>query len=286
MTIKISPEVGIHHNIPDTVYHEQWDAVNVSAIKAAIKSERHYYEFIHALPKQEKPSPALLLGQAVHCAVLEPDRFNEQYVREPAQPEDDTAKNWRATKAYKEWVSQAKAEGFKVVTADVMDMCNEIHESLYCGDGEASELVRSTTATEVSYVCTEEQTGLRCKVRADGIAPGIVWDLKTIDDMANFQRHYFNYGYYLAAMFYPWVIREAEEGTPPLREYRFVVVEKKPPYEHKIFKPATAALDYASIIKIRPALDRIAAALETGEYPGYDKSLQTVDLPAWAYNQN
>jgi len=55
-------------------------AVNFSSLKMMRESPLHYR---HALTAIRAESPAMALGSAVHCAVLEPGRFALEYSPEP-----------------------------------------------------------------------------------------------------------------------------------------------------------------------------------------------------------
>ena len=90
--------------------------LSTSALKAFAKSPNHYIEYVNG---ERKATPAMELGSAIHCAILEPDEWHDRYTIVP--------KVDRRTKAGKEaWeLFQKSSEGKTVLTDEqhrTMDM--------------------------------------------------------------------------------------------------------------------------------------------------------------------
>ena len=95
------PELGRWREVPASVYHGEWDAVNNTRLGWMAKSPLHCrYHEDH--PEANVDTRATAFGSAAHCMVLEPEHFESRYVAEPVKREDSIAANYRATKAYKE----------------------------------------------------------------------------------------------------------------------------------------------------------------------------------------
>src|SRR3990167_9003790 len=73
-------EPGLHLALSRDQY-EQLDAPNISRLKHLRRSPAHAR---HALLHPEPPTSAQELGQAVHLAVLERDRWEHEYIAAPA----------------------------------------------------------------------------------------------------------------------------------------------------------------------------------------------------------
>ena len=104
-----------HHRNRHDMNHKR-SYLSTSALKAFAKSPNHYIEYVNG---ERKATPAMELGSAIHCAILEPDEWHDRYTIVP--------KVDRRTKAGKEaWeLFQKSSEGKTVLTDEqhrTMDM--------------------------------------------------------------------------------------------------------------------------------------------------------------------
>ena len=70
---------GIYRDIPSTEYHAV-PGLGSSHLRELLKSALHYKTSVN-LPNKE--TPAMKLGTATHCAILEPECFDIEYVEAP-----------------------------------------------------------------------------------------------------------------------------------------------------------------------------------------------------------
>ena len=61
-------------------YHADTSAISASGLKLFMRSPAHYYAaYLDPNRVERQPTPAMRLGTATHCAILEPTRFNAEY---------------------------------------------------------------------------------------------------------------------------------------------------------------------------------------------------------------
>ncbi len=281
---KVVPEVGIHEGIPNEVYHHRWEAVNASRLSDLTRSPAHcLWRMVHPSTEQ---TPAMVFGTAVHCAVLEPEEFEKRYRHDPPCPPERKPSGWKNTNDYKSQAADLRLAGFELLTSDQLEGCKLIRESIYGEPSAARDLLEAMTATEVSYVADDPATGLRCKVRPDLLAEsaGIVGDLKTTRAGAKsaFGRQIYSLGYHRSKAFY----MDCMETLEPRKweHHVFLVVENTPPYEVAVYDLDPAATEMGRR-EVRLLLDLYAECKRTGNWPGYDTTVQTVGVPHWAYYQ-
>ena len=70
-----APKPGVYRDVPPDEYH-RWEAASNSALGHLMKTPAHMKTYMAA---DYKETDALLLGRAIHAAVLEPERFEEEY---------------------------------------------------------------------------------------------------------------------------------------------------------------------------------------------------------------
>lgn len=79
-TIADAAVFGIRHDLTDAEYFAH-SAINCSGLK--LISSKTPAHFKYQQSEQRKPTPAMIIGSAVHCATLEPEAFNERYIVAP-----------------------------------------------------------------------------------------------------------------------------------------------------------------------------------------------------------
>ena len=95
-----------------------------------------------------------------------------------------------------------------------------------------------------------------------------------IDGPDAFQRHAFDMGYDLRVGFY----RRSAAYPPP--QYRFLMVENKPPYAIFVTALTPASLMIADT-KAHRAIEVWGECLKTNQWPGYPSQTCFVDPPPW-----
>lgn len=150
--------------------YDQIAAHNHSSLKHLLTSARAYDHYMHALPTTD--TPAMRLGSATHCAVLEPSRYATEYIHWPGE---------RRGRAYDAFVDshagQCIINGAEHAAVERMSRAVREHP-------EASQRLPDERVCELTM---QWAIGARkCKARADWIdqASHIVGGLKTAREVA------------------------------------------------------------------------------------------------------
>lgn len=245
------------------------DALSASGIKNILKSPLHF-QTRKTAPREE--TPALILGSAVHCAVLEPYAFGQRYIEAPAIDRRTTAgkEAWRAL----------EASGKEVLSASEYWQTMDMSAAIFAHPT-ASELLKEGRP-EVS--CFSELECVPAKCRVDWLRDdGIVVDLKTTDDASpsGFRRSVAKYGYHIQAAWYLDVLQSLGVAA---HTFVFVAVEKSAPYGIGIYELDDDAIELGRE-RYRHAAALYKHCSETNDWPGYDSGVVSLSVPAWAFQQ-
>lgn len=236
----------------------------------------------HALYRLLRPSPstpAQLAGQAVHCAILEPDRYEATYRVGPAVS--------RRTKAGQaEWDAFEQANPTAVILSAEDDRKYRAMRLSVQIDPTAGPLISGRGINELTAVWNDSSTGLRCKARLDRVAHvgGTSWvlDIKTARDASprGFSRDMHAWGYHRQLA---WYVDGLNLLRPAPRRAAFVVVESEPPHCVAVYE-LVRALEQGSRENER-LLTLYAECERTERWPGYEPGIQIIDLPTWAVDE-
>jgi exodeoxyribonuclease VIII len=125
-----------------------------------------------------------------------------------------------------------------------------------------------------------DELGVDCKARFDGLAPGMILDLKTTQDASPgaFRTAVARYSYHVQAAHYS-IGAQAATGQWP--DYAIIAVEKKPPYACAVYTLDEDAMAVGAQQR-EEAINRYAQCGTTGLWPAYPETVQTLSLPNWA----
>lgn len=248
-------------------------AVNQSTLKQFRRSPAHAK---HYLDHGREETSDLSFGTAVHAALLEPKRFQAEYIALPKYDMRKTADKAAASAFI------AANEGKTIIDGDDYQRCQKIIEAIRY-NATASELLSLPGPNEVAVVWNDPDTGLLCKALLDRIVSyrGIttVVDPKTTKNAAerSFTYDCLKFGYHLQAAFY---LDGLQANEPADRMFLFLAIEKEPPYASAVYE-----LDYLSLEagrdQCRRYLQQYADCLKTGFWPSYPDTIQTLQLPQW-----
>jgi len=162
-------------------YHADHGKIGASMLRIAIKSLTKYRRmFIDDPPLVEEPTPDMILGSAVHCLVLEPDRFQSLFC---VRPEGIDGRTTDGKKKLAEW---------RLASIDKQELTSEQHEK--------AKAIANSVLTEPSVyewihtgileraVTWKTELGMEFKIRPDIWLPrpdqerDLVLDLKTDKD--------------------------------------------------------------------------------------------------------
>lgn len=274
-------EPGWHLDVPNSYYHHLAGFSNSRASAMRRTPAFCRWEMTHP---PEKSKAHETFGAAIHCAVLEPERFDSAYAVDPESPKGGFPQGWRNTKDYKAQVAELRARGLESLKPDEMAACEMVRESIEVRGGAARDVARAISKTEVTGLWIDRGWGdLRCRIRPDALCSnGIMVDLKTARsaDRDAFERATYEYGYHRQRVLY---MRGAEAIDPGAFEhFLFLVVESTPPFEFAVYD-----LDPSAVAMGERELDRLAldygACLDSNVWPGYPSEVQTSGVPSYAY---
>lgn len=239
-------------------------------------SPLHYWhKYINPERVRNPPTMAMIMGSAVHSAVLEPDLFPSEYVESPGF--DRRTKNGKADA---EAFEQANA-GKVVLSPEDYATCLAVRDAVH-RHPVASGLLHGGKA-EQSFYAVDEETGELIKCRTDYLhdSGAMIVDLKTTDDASpsGFGKSAANYRYPIQTAWYNHVLDSAFGEHPA--NWVFLAVEKSPPYAIGIYVTEADQVARASIAA-RENFHRIVECKRSGQWPDYGITPQGLLLPAWA----
>jgi hypothetical protein len=270
-------ENGLHH-ISNEQYHRS-DGISRSMLCEIKKSPFHYwYKYLSGQYVQEDATPAMNIGSAVHCLVLEPHLFKDSFYicEQKTRPVKDST-SWHKMLEL--------ARGRIVLTETEINkasaIANAVRADSYC------QLLFKDCHIEDSVYFTHEATGLQVKVRPDAWYGSIAFDLKTTNDASTraFEMSSYRYDYYLqAAMNF----KAFESIGIMLDEFVFVVVEKEPPYPIAFFRVRRDDFYKSSaygfgLEQFDSRMSLLLECMNSNEWPGY--GVKDLDVPGWAHKE-
>ncbi|MGP1272704.1 MAG: PD-(D/E)XK nuclease-like domain-containing protein [Phycisphaerales bacterium] len=188
----------------------------------------------------QRDSAAYALGRAAHVLILEGrERFEAEFaVGGPINPKTGQPFGTQ-TKAFSDWAASVGRPVLSDADAAMLEQMRAgVHDHVF-----ARELLRSGVA---EGVVRAEYGGVACQARIDWLNPvdgrGIV-DLKTCDNLDDFERDAHRYGYVHQMAFYRELVVEA---CGVELEVHLVAIEKREPYRCGVWQLSRRLLDRAA----------------------------------------
>jgi exodeoxyribonuclease VIII len=292
---------GMYDGIPFTDYCLRLKGANSTMLRQFLHEtpSRVYYLMTH--PEKAKDSVALRLGHATHAAVLEPERFEEEYARIPKFDLRTNEGKAGALKWAEDHPTQAR------LLPDKYDETLAMRDALLAHPL-ASKLLGAPGRTEVTVLfsipvwknretgeiaCQPESPGkgfvrageVACKARIDKLISWENWstvlDLKTDRDasLAGFGKACEKFSYHAQAAMY---LDALDILAPRKRRFIHVVVDKRPPHD-----VAVRELDEPELREGRAAY-RFALATyiqckKSGVWPAYFDGIEPQEMRRSAF---
>jgi hypothetical protein len=262
---------GLYADIPFEEYLAG-PAISKHGLDLIARSPLHYHQYTPV------DSPAMALGRAVHCAILEPARFEADYI---AAPQID-----RRTKAGKAaWEEfTAQAQGKAPLSCEDYEKVQCMRDAVHSHPAAAALLVGGHR--EITAYWEDPETGLPCQCRPDYLNDDmtLVADIKSCVSAAPsaFARAVNTYRYHVQDGWY-------RDGLKilgcPIEHFAFVCVENTHPYAVACYVLEPAAVDLGREL-YRRDLKIYAACRQENRWPGYSEGIETLRLPNFAYKQS
>jgi hypothetical protein len=287
-------------NVTNEEHHAIRALSNSGMRDLAVSPLRYWYRWINPAPKREEESPAMSMGSALHCAVLEPDAFDARYACE-LDPSDwpvclDTVSDIRG------WITDKGGKPKGTLKADLirqaLELMDEIGEQvpileveksrfLAANEGKmilhgnewqrvagmtlalsAEPALRQILATgkaEQTLIARDPETGAHLKARLDWMTDDTL-DLKTFTQKRgksieeSIADAIWYECYHRQAWFYSYV-REIVTGKPS--GFVFAFVESDQPHEVRIVRMGKSSLYWqVAEAEARGLIRRYAACLK------------------------
>jgi hypothetical protein len=250
------------------------DALNWSSLKLLATSPKLYH-FRLDNPAPDKAS--FSLGRAIHCAVLEPERWRSEYI---VRPDFGDGRTKAAKEAKSEWLATIP-EGVTELDAPTHALAEICAESVF-SHRVARELLRGGCAEEIVQ-WSDPETGIACKLRADYLRPDLLVDLKSTQDPspAAFVREVPRYLYHGQLGMYSAGCIAAGRLPPDAAPPHIIAVQSREPYDVACYQlsPGTLAAGRALFRRLITLYQRCTLA---GYWPGCAPELVELELPPWA----
>lgn len=253
--------------------YEEIKGLNYSGAKQILRSPAHYQ---HWLTAERKETPALLIGRLVHTAIMLPKEFNNKVHELPEC--DRRTKEGKAI--YEQFVASVGKDD-DVITSEQMQTITSIANS---GITALATLgLQGEPYTKIECSITKPYRDIIIKGRPDLVTidkegKTVVVDFKTTQDASAraFARDIVNYEYHIQNAFY----NELNNST----RFIFIAIEKEPPFNYAIYELDADAVGEGKR-RMDIACDLYRDCQRFGAWPGYDKTVQSLSLPRYAFSQ-
>lgn len=299
-------------NIPIEEYH-RGPGISSSDIKKLINGTVESWLYEKANPKE--PTPALRLGNAIHCMVLEPDQFWNRYcldIDAPCAPGRSTTEGKAEWKAYKEdWKTRNGKEmdfdidsdewksvwlkwrhpNFKkeIIPAEWVKTCTAIAENV-----KNHPMVHQMFAegeSEVTLYWLDPETDILCKCRPDRLNQTFpcIPDIKSTGSAAldDFENDITAHDYHVSAFWYLWGAKMV--FGIDFDNFVYVPAEKEEPYLVTFYMADEGSLAVGEGLS-RAGLTILKkhfqeSATDPKAWKGYSLEPKAAGIRPWAFNK-
>ena len=300
---------GVYDDIPFAEYCSI-DAVNKSSLDLFAISALHY---LHR-DRTNKDTPAKRLGTAIHTAILEPDRFKEEYRAEPSPedfpqalcsaddykrmcermdlPKTGTKEVLKARIQEVERVHdlepvpffdeiEAELAKYKLLKKDQLWTALSIAENVRTSP--IAQVIMGEGKAERTLIWVDEETGVLCKCRLDWLLNdfSIALDIKSTQlggaSPHKFQKACAEYNYHRQAA---WYLDGVKALSGIDAQFIFGAYETESPYASAFYYASQRMIEQGRS-ENRYLLNKYVHCKKTNEWPGYSETIEPIDLPPW-----
>lgn len=274
---------GFWLDVPNGLYHAG-PGISKSGLDDIDTSPRYYRT---RRDNPQPPTPALLMGTALHTAILEPERFEREFRPDPAP--GSYSKDAKAAR------QALEDEGFTVVRHNPnpetiwergdWDTIHFVRDAVLAHPEASIFLQADDGIAELSCYWVDPSVHRLCKCRPDfyNRSHRLIVDLKSVADatLSGFQRSTHEYRYDVQAAWYQDGMRLAGELVEAMV---FIAAEKKPPYHVGCYE-IDAEWMRQGRVKYQGNLRTYHECMKSGEWPSIPDHTRVLPMPAYArYN--
>lgn len=223
---------------------------------------------------ERKTSNAFDLGDAAHCAILEPEDFESRFYR---GPDDRRGNKWKEAGDF------CEHHKMTLLTSGDYDIALALRETaMLCGP--LQTMLEGKPVIEHSAYHVDEETGVTVRCRPDIYNPThkLIGDVKTAADGSawGFQKAIGDFGYHVQEPIYTEIWDKAGGGE--VEGFFFIVIEKSnPPMISAYELDAPAVAEGYEIY--RKTLKLYAECERNDDWPGYPSDVQKISLRKFDY---
>lgn len=205
-------------NVPDKQYFAD-PGINCSGLKTIHSKSAYHYQMFNQI-NFNKDTEAFRIGSLIHALVLDTPKISDFAVFDGAG---------KGSKKYQEWLA-GQPEGVVVVLERELEAAQKIYKYAYKQNDLIKQLKDQAEHKEIAAF--GDRLGYRTKAKADALhlpdgGDGVIWDVKTTNDLFKFYRDARDYGYHMQDVWY----RDVFQGVLERRlAYKLIVIEKNYPY--------------------------------------------------------
>lgn len=252
--------------MPENEYHSH-DSVSKSMLDLVSRSPAHL-----AYAQEREATRDMAIGSAIHCAILEPQRFEREYMVLHGI-------NDRRKSEYREAVKARHADF--VLTGNEGDNVLGMQSAVNLNPTAAMELSKAGYAELSAFVmCPVTGVQLRCRYDWIDLKTNSCIDLKKTQDVRYdaFQRSIANYRYHVQDAFYSYIYSLITGNN--LR-FQFLAIEEQQPHSNKLYQLDTEAKQVGKR-QFETDLAEYNQCNESGDWHGIAQEDELISLPMWA----
>lgn len=187
-----NPQPGFYLDVDNDIYHSATKAISNSILGMCHESVSRY-PWVQTCPVDTSKLETFDFGSAVHCLVLEPERFKEEYAIMPqfnlrTNAGKEKRDSWLAYHSNKYHLTAEEYAKAELMKASLM---SDPRFSAYINDARG--------VAESVIVWRDEETGLLLRIRPDWLVElddmVICLDLKTTESLTKFRRDFYSLRY-------------------------------------------------------------------------------------------
>ncbi|WP_321337752.1 PD-(D/E)XK nuclease-like domain-containing protein [Breoghania sp.] len=224
--------------------------------------------------QKEVKKPHFDVGEAIHLAILEPDKFESDVLR---GPDDRRGNKWRDAEAY------ATNEKRLLLTGGDFDKALEVRDSVHADNWLNQVITGGERLVEASGYWIHPDTGSLCRCRPDLYRRdlSIILDIKSTQSAhpEAFARSVVNYGYHSQEALYTDGWRACGERV---EGFIFLAFEKDFPLANRAYELPPSIVEEGRAI-MHKALATYADCEKTDTWPAYGSGVEELKFKRWAY---
>lgn len=267
----IAPEDFVNgwREMPEEVYHSDFNAVNYSSLKHVGKSLFSFHQHFF-IGHEKEPTQKMKFGTLAHMALLQGSKFKERYIVMPEfvglTLKGEISKTSKAAKQKQaDWLAEVPNGSIIVTTQERNDLFAMIDSTL--SHEQAYEILKDGKPEIIGY-WRDSITGLRCRAQLDFLSfnLGALLDVKTTNDCewTQFRKSVEKLNYPLQLAKYASGVKHITGAEPQNRAW--LAIENVFPFEVAVHETGPK-YDTIGDFEYRKFMNDVRDSVESGKWP-------------------